>query len=163
MITKTESPNSTAQSRVAEREVIHTRVIDAPRERVFDAFADAEGITNWWGPNGFRTTTYEKEVRVGGAWRFTMHGPDGTDFENFVRYTEVVRPERLAWEHGVSEDAPPEFTTVLTLTKEGGRTHLEMRSLFPSPEALEVVKKFGAIEGGQQTLDRLEKVLSTEY
>ena len=160
MITKTESPNRTAESRVTDREVIHTRLIDAPRERVFDAFADAEGITNWWGPNGFRTTTYEKDVRADGVWRFTMHGPDGTDYPNFVRYTEVVRPERLAWEHGVSEDTPPHFTSVVTLTEQDGKTRLEMRSRFPSPEALELVKKFGAVEGGQQTLDRLEEYLN---
>ena len=160
MITKTVSPNPTAESRVGEREVVHTRLIDASPERVFDAFAEADGITNWWGPNGFRTTTYEKEVRAGGAWRFTMHGPDGTDYPNFIRYTEVSRPGRLAWEHGTTPDAPPQFLTWVTLREEGGKTRLEMRSQFPSAEALEVVKKFGAIEGGQQTLDRLEGYLA---
>src|SRR5689334_18469516 len=64
----------------SDREIVITRVIDAPRELVFAAFTDAEHISNWWGPNGFRTTTYEKDVRPGGVWRFTMHGPDGTDY-----------------------------------------------------------------------------------
>lgn len=143
----------------ADREVVQERLVDASPERVFDAFADAKEITRWWGPRGFTTTTYEKEVRVGGLWRFTMHGPDGTDWPNWVRYTEVERPARLSYEHGGELDEPAHFLVFIDFIPEGGKTRLRMRSVFPTPEALEAVKKFGAIEGGKQTLDRLEEML----
>ncbi|HEY8127204.1 MAG TPA: SRPBCC family protein, partial [Hyphomicrobium sp.] len=67
------------------REIIITRLLNAPRALVFAAFKDPDHITNWWGPNGFSTTTYEMDFRPGGLWLFTMHGPDGTDYPNRVR------------------------------------------------------------------------------
>ena len=151
------------QTSTAEREIVQERVIAAPRERVYDAFLEAEGISNWWGPRGFRTTTYGKEVRVGGTWHFTMHGPDGRDWPNFIRYTAVERPARLEYEHGAEPDEAPHFLVVIDFLEEGaGRTRLRMKSTFPTVEALEAVKKFGAVEGGKQTLDRLEEHLGTK-
>jgi uncharacterized protein YndB with AHSA1/START domain len=79
-----------------DREIVTTRVFDAPREMVFDAWTDPKHIGQWWGPIGFTTTTHEMDVRPGGVWRFTMHGPDGRDYKNRIVYTEIVRPERLA-------------------------------------------------------------------
>ena len=145
-----------------DREMVISRVIAAPRDLVFAAFTDREHISAWWGPNGFRTTTYEKDVRVGGVWRFTMHGPDGTDYPNKIVYTEVVKPERLAYDHSGDEARDEHrFSTVITFDDLGGKTKVTLRALFATVEACEANKKFGAVEGGEQTLARLDRFLAT--
>jgi uncharacterized protein YndB with AHSA1/START domain len=139
----------------AARAIVVTRVFDAPRNLVFDAWTDARNIGRWWGPRGFTLTTYEMEVRVGGVWRFDMHGPDGVDYPNKITYREIVKPERLVYDHG-DEGAPGYFRTTVTFAEQGGQTKLTMRMLFQSAaERDTVVKTYHAIEGANQTLDRL--------
>ena len=135
-----------------DREITTTRLINAPRERVFDAWTDPVHVGHWWGPNGFSTTTHEMRVEVGGGWRFVMHGPDGTDYPNRIVYTEVVRPERLAYGHGDFERE--HFKAVVSFMDVAGKTQLTLRLTFPSAEACAAVKARGAVEGGQQTLAR---------
>lgn len=138
------------------RMIVGTRVFDAPRELVFDAFTDAKHISNWWGPRGFTTTTHEMDVRPGGKWLFVMHGPDGTDYDNEIVYLEVVRPERLTYTHGPA----PVFDVVITFEEEGNKTRMTMRSIFASAEVRDqVAEDFGAIEGMNQTLERLQEEL----
>ena len=145
----------------AEREIVLTRVFDAPRERVFDAFTGAEHLSHWWGPRGFTTTTREMDVRPGGVWRFVMHAPDGTDYPNRVVYTEIARPERLAYDHGDDDGSGSvSFRVTATFADEGGRTRLTWRLLFPTAEAREGAVRFGVVEGGTQTLDRLGEHLA---
>jgi uncharacterized protein YndB with AHSA1/START domain len=146
----------------ADRQIVTTRVLNAPRELVFKMWTDPEHIVQWWGPKGFTTTTYSMDVRPGGVWRFVMHGPDGTDYQNQITYLEIVKPERLVYKHGGGEDVEPvNFETTVTFEEQGGKTRLTMRALFPSAEAREhVVKKYGAIEGASQTMDRLEQHLA---
>ena len=79
-----------------DREIIITRIIDAPRELVFEAFTEVRHLSQWWGPEGFGTTTRSFDFRVGGAWDFVMHGPDGTDYQEFITWTEIAPPERIA-------------------------------------------------------------------
>lgn len=145
-----------------DRQIVTTRVLDAPRDLVFKMWTDPEHIVQWWGPKGFTTTTYSMDVRPGGVWRFVMHGPDGTDYQNQITYLEIVKPERLVYKHGGGEDVEPvNFETTVTFEEQGGKTRLTMRALFPSAEAREhVVKKYGAIEGASQTMDRLEQHLA---
>ena len=96
-----ESNAAGASSRpTADREIATSRVFDAPRDLVWEAWTDPKHLARWYGPNGFTVTTHEMDVRPGGVWRLTMHGPDGTDYPNLTRYVEVVRPERLVYEHG---------------------------------------------------------------
>jgi len=147
---------ASAQSAKADREIVIDRVIDAPRELVFEAFTEVRHLSRWWGPEGFTTTTRAFEFRVGGAWDFVMHGPDGTDFQDWITWTEIVPPERIAMLHGESQDDPNAFESVLTFTVDGAATRIEMRTLFPTQELRdEAVEKFHAIEGGQQTLGHL--------
>ncbi len=73
------------------REIVTTRLFDAPPERVFEAWSRAEHLERWWGPRGFTTTTHAFDFRPGGTWKLTMHGPDGTDFPNRIVYDEIVR------------------------------------------------------------------------
>jgi uncharacterized protein YndB with AHSA1/START domain len=145
------------------REMVISRVIAAPRELVFDAFTDREHISQWWGPNGFRTTTYEKSVRPGGVWRFTMHGPDGVDYPNKIVYIEVLRPERLVYEHSADDDSDENrFVSTITLEAMGDKTKVTLRALFATIEQCEAHTKFGAVEGGNQTLARLDHYLSKQ-
>lgn len=149
-------------SDTSDREVVISRIFDAPCELVFDAFSDAKHASAWYGPDGFTTTTERQELRPGGEWVFTMHGPDGTDFPNWIRYREVVRPARLVYEHGGrTPDAPVNFHVTVTFTDLGrGQTVLTMRSVFPTAEARKlVVERYGAIAGGHQTLARLATLL----
>jgi uncharacterized protein YndB with AHSA1/START domain len=146
-----------ASASTADREIVLTRVLDAPRELVFDAFTDPEHIDEWWGPNGFTNTTRERDVRVGGVWRFTMHGPDGTDYPNRAVYREIVRPERIVYDHDADDDAGEDrFHVTITFDDAGeGKTRLTMRMLFATAGERDRTVGFGAIELGHQTLDRL--------
>ena len=161
MTTATSGNQATsAEDSTVDREIVITRLLDAPRERVFEAWTDPRQVGHWWGPTGFTTTIHEMDVRPGGVWRFIMHGPDGVDWPNWVRYQEVVRPERLVYDHG-GEREDPEFHVTVTFADEGGRTRLTMRSLFPTAAARDyVVREVRAIEGGNQTLDRLTEYLA---
>src|SRR4051794_6251790 len=145
-----------AQSATADREIVVSRFIDAPRELVFEAFTEVRHLSLWWGPQGFTTTTRAFEFRVGGEWDFVMHGPDGTDYQEWITWTEIVPPETIAMLHGESRDDPNAFESVLTFTSEGAATRIEMRTVFPTQELRdEAVEKYHAIEGGQQTLGNL--------
>jgi uncharacterized protein YndB with AHSA1/START domain len=142
----------------AGREMIISRKIGAPRDSVFDAFTDRAHIGQWWGPNGFTTTTDEMDVRVDGEWRFTMHGADGTDYINVIRYTTVERPARLCYEHG--DDKSPHFRTEISFDEQGTDTLVTLKLMCTTEQQLEEMKKFGAEEGGKQTLERLERYLA---
>ena len=142
-----------------DREILATRLFDAPRELVFDAWMDARHLAAWWGPHGFTLTTRELDARPGGSWRFTMHGPDGDDYRNTIAYREINRPERLVYAH-IAEDGgePAEFAVTVTLVEQRGKTLLSVRMLFASAtERNEVADGYGAVEGLHQTLDRLAR------
>jgi uncharacterized protein YndB with AHSA1/START domain len=130
------------------------RVYDAPPDRVWAAWTDSAQLDAWWGPNGFRNETSSMEFRVGGVWRYVMHGPDGTDWPNWIRYQEIVPRERMVYQHG-GETEVPHFSVTVTFESQGGRTRVIMRSTFPSAAACAEVKKFGVVEGGRETLARL--------
>ena len=145
-----------AQPATADREIVISRVISAPRELVFEAFTEVRHLSRWWGPEGFTTTTRAFEFRVGGEWDFVMHGPDGTDYQEWISWTEIAPPERIALLHGESRGDPNAFESVLTFAPDGAATRIEMRTVFPTKELRdEVVEKYHAIEGGRQTLNNL--------
>lgn len=144
------------QTATAEREILISRVIDAPRDLVFEAFTEVRHLSQWWGPEGFTTTTRSFEFRVGGVWDFVMHGPEGTDYQEWITWTNIVPPEEIAMLHGESRDDPNAFESVLTFMPDGAATRIEMRTVFPTRELRdEAVEKYHAIEGGQQTLGNL--------
>jgi len=139
-----------------DRQISLTRMIEAPRELVFDAWTSDEHLSQWWGPNGFTLTTDSIDVRPGGRWTFTMHGPDGVDYPNEILYEEVVRPELITFEHGAPGREDPSFRGVITFDDFMGNTVLTMKSVFQTKQQMdEIVERVGAIEGGNQTLDRL--------
>ncbi|BDA80304.1 activator of HSP90 ATPase [Leptospira kobayashii] len=144
-----------------DRTVSTTRLFDAPRELVFQMWTDPNHVGNWWGPKGFTNTIESMEVKPGGVWKFVMHGPDGVDYPNTIVYKEVRKPELLIYRHGTDmEDRPDDFHVTVTFEEEGKKTKLTMIALFQSAEARnEVVEKHGAIEGMNQTMERLRDYL----
>jgi uncharacterized protein YndB with AHSA1/START domain len=143
-------------SATADREIVISRVIDAPRELVFDAFTEVRHLSQWWGPDGFTTTTRSFEFCVGGEWHFVMHGPDGTDYQEWITWTEVAAPERIALRHGEFRDDPNAFASIITFAADGAATRIDMHTVFPTKQLRdEAVEKYHAIEGGRQTLGNL--------
>lgn len=147
----------------ADREIVLTRVFDAPRELVWQAWTDPRHVVNWWGPKGFTTTIEKMDVRPGGVWKHVMHGPDGTDYPNSSVFKEVVKPERIVFSHGGGKPGGPGAHFVATWTFEslaGNKTKVTVRMVFDSPVDRDfVVKEYNAIEGGKQTLERFAEYL----
>jgi uncharacterized protein YndB with AHSA1/START domain len=143
-------------SATTDREIVVARFIEAPRELVFEAFTEVRHLSHWWGPDGFSTTTRSFEFRVGGAWDFVMHGPDGTDYPEWITWTEITAPERIALLHGESRDDPDAFESVVTFQPVGAGTRIELRTVFATREQRdEAVEQYHAVEGGRQTLANL--------
>jgi uncharacterized protein YndB with AHSA1/START domain len=143
----------------ASREMTATRVFDAPRELVFDAWTDPVHISKWWGPAGFTTTTVKMDVRPGGVWEHVMHGPDGTDYESKIVYVELTRPERVVYDHVLE----PLFRSTTTLEDLGGKTRISVTLVFASAEAFDtVVREHKADVGLTQMLTRLGEHVATK-
>lgn len=139
-----------------DREIELSRAIAGPRRLVFEAFTDVEHLSRWWGPNGFSTSTHEFEFRPGGVWEFTMHGPDGTDYPNWINWLEIVPPERIVLLHGASAEDPEAFTSTITVVDMDGRSEVTLHTVFETrAQRDQVVEQYNAIEGGKQTLGRL--------
>lgn len=138
-----------------DREIVITRLINAPRDLVWRMWTEPEHLEKWWGPNGFTVTTHDIDIREGGEWNFIMHGPDGRDYPNHIVFTAIVAPERIEHDHG-DDEGKIHFHAIITFDEVDGKTNLTMRSIFLTPEMREmVVREHGAIEGGKQTLGRL--------
>jgi uncharacterized protein YndB with AHSA1/START domain len=146
-------------SSTADRELVITRVLNAPRELVWEVWTNPEHIKNWWGPNGFTNTIDTMEVKPGGVWEFVMHGPDGTDYKNKSIYKEIVQPERIVFEHV----SGPKFLTTVTFTADGNKTLLSWHMLFETAEQFQqTVKTFKADEGLKQNIEKLEAYLQNK-
>jgi uncharacterized protein YndB with AHSA1/START domain len=142
----------------ADRQLVVSRLFPAPPDRVFEMWTKREHVGKWWGPTGFSITVDQMDVRPGGTWRFTMHGPDGTDYPNSIVYDEVDPPERLVYTHLV-----PRFQTTVTFDEMMGMTALTMRLVFRStPERDVSAEKFHAQEGAEQTLVRLAQLVQSQ-
>lgn len=135
----------------ANREFVHSRLIDAPQARVFRAFAEPTHLARWWGPNGFSSTFEVFEFRPGGTWRFVMHGPDGTDYPNENAFREIVTPERVVVEH--LSDTHHFFLTI-TFAAQGDQTLVGWRQVFDTAEHRDKVADV-VLEANEQNLDRL--------
>jgi uncharacterized protein YndB with AHSA1/START domain len=148
----------------ADREIVAVRILNAPRDLVFEVWTNPKHVVNWWGPNGFTNTIHEMEVKPGGVWRFMMHGPDGTDYPNKIVFKEVIRPSLLIYTHGWDvenlKDDPRTFEVTVNFEEKGKTTEITMTMVFKSKEVRnDVVEKYGAIEGNKQTMDKLEEYL----
>lgn len=145
----------------ADREIVLSRVFDAPRDLVFRVWTEREHISKWFGPRGFTTTTHDMDARVGGRWRFEMKAPDGTVWTNRIEYLEIVPPERLVFDHGSDrDDDPNQFRVTITFDEQSDKkTVVTMRQLHRTRERRNATIAFGAVELGYQTLDKLAEHL----
>jgi uncharacterized protein YndB with AHSA1/START domain len=145
----------------SDREIVMTRVFDAPRELVWKAYTDPEAIPQWWGPRRHATTVDKMDVRPGGAWRYVSRDADGNEYAFRGEYREVVPPERLV---ATFEFEPlPGHVSVetLTLVEHDGKTTLTNTSVFDSVEDRDGMLQSGMEEGVRETYDRLAEYLET--
>ncbi|HRG88609.1 MAG TPA: SRPBCC domain-containing protein, partial [Chitinophagales bacterium] len=151
-----------AGNEVTDREIIMTRLLNAPRELVWKVWTQPEHLIKWWGPTGFTTTSNNMQLEPGGQWNFIMHGPDGRNYPNRIVFTEVKKPELLRYKHAGDEDTEPvNFDVRITFISEGRKTRLKMVMTFAShAELTRVEKEYGAIEGGKQHVASLEEYLT---
>lgn len=147
-----------------ECEIVVMRVFDAPREMVFDAWADPKQLVQWFGPDGFTTTIETFNFWDGGEWVQVMHRPDGTNYPCSAMFTEIQRPEVIAYFNrgGREGEEDVEFQSTVTFEELGPeKTRLTIRMEFTSSEERdENVRKYGSIDGGRQTLNRLAMFLA---
>lgn len=140
-------------------EIHITRIYDAPVAAVWDAFTDPDRVAHWWGPRGFTLTTHGKELRPGGIWHYTMHGPDGTDYPNKTLYHEVEEYRKLVYDHGGNDERAPLFRVTVLFSESAGQTTMEMSMGFPTPEEAAAARRFIREAGGNSTWDRLAEYL----
>ncbi|MDB5763728.1 MAG: hypothetical protein JWQ21_2723 [Herminiimonas sp.] len=138
------------------------RTYNAPVAAVWDAWTDPEQVAQWWGPRGFSITTHSKDLKPGGTWAFTMHGPDGVDYPNKTKYLEVEEHAKLVYDHGGNDDRPPMFRVTVLFSEVRGKTRMDMSMALPTPEAAEETRKFIKKVGGNATWDRLAEYLEKE-
>ena len=143
-----------------DREIVMTRVFDAPRHLVFDAFTTPDLLKRWFGPRGWSLVVCEVDLKVGGGFRFVLRGPDGTDMGMRGVYREIVRPERSVHMESF-DDYPGESQVTATLVEEGGRTTLTVTVLYPSQQVRDIVIKTGMEHGAAESYDKLAELLAS--
>jgi uncharacterized protein YndB with AHSA1/START domain len=141
-------------SSTTDRAIVSSRVVNFPRELVFRAWTEPEHLQQWWGPKGFTNTFYEFDLQPGGFWRFTMHGPDGKNYENESCFTEIETPERIVFDHL----SAPVFQVLATFDESGDshdKTLITYLMLFETPEIRDKIASY-AIPANEENFDRLE-------
>lgn len=145
----------------APHEIRLVRLYDAPVQAVWEAWSDPAQLAQWWGPRGFSLTTHSKDLRVGGHWHYTMHGPDGTDYPNRTVYHEVEALRKLVYDHGANEQQPPLFrVTVLFSSVDGGKTQMDMTMALADAASATQTRAFIKSANGDSTWDRLAEYLA---
>jgi uncharacterized protein YndB with AHSA1/START domain len=134
------------------------RVFDAPRALVWKVWTDPEHVAKWWGPEGFTNSIHKMEVRPGGEWSLTMHGPDGTDWPNHIRYVEVREPEFLSYHHGGKPGDEGAFFVTAEFVDLGKRTKIVNTLICKTVEQAAEISKI-AEHGHHSTWNRLEAYL----
>ncbi|MEP6731626.1 MAG: SRPBCC domain-containing protein [bacterium] len=160
-------PNTAATTQFeqpSDREVVFTRLLDAPVDLVWRMWSDIRHVHEWWGPTGFTTTTHEFNFVAGGAWRHVMHGPDGTDYPNRVVFLEIEPPRRIVYENSWDlPDTPIDFIAVVTFLPDGKKTKLSQRMTFRDTTSFKTaVEVYGVLAGGVQNMDRLAHYAETQ-
>jgi uncharacterized protein YndB with AHSA1/START domain len=136
-----------------------TRLYDVPVKAVWSAWTDPQKAAQWWGPRGFSITTHSQDLKPGGYWSYTMHGPDGVDYPNKTIYHEVEMHSKLVYDHGETDNQAPLFRVTVLFSETKGKTKMDMTMTLPNPEAAEQTRKFLKGDG---TWDRLAEYLEKE-
>ena len=145
----------------SDREIVLTRVFDAPRDLVFRAYTDPKAIPQWWGPRNLTTRVDKMDVRPGGAWRFVQRDADGNEFAFNGVYREITPPERVV--STFEFEGMPGHIAVETMTLEehDGRPTLTTTSVFASVEDRDGMLQSGMESGAAETMDRLAELVET--
>jgi uncharacterized protein YndB with AHSA1/START domain len=144
-----------------DRELVMTRVFNAPRSLVFDALTKPELLRRWYGPSGWSLVVCEIDLRVEGAWRFVSRRPDGKQIGQRGVYREIVAPARLVNTESWEDWNPGELLVTTILVEQAGTTTLTVTSLFPSQEVRDMLIKSGMASGAAETYDKLEEYLAS--
>lgn len=145
--------------KTADREIVVTRLINAPRDLVFAAFTEQEHVENWWSPSGAKTHEWNGEA--GGVWRYSMPGHDGNLYPFKVKFIELDKPTRLVYDYGTdAEDAPEPVRTTVSFEDQDGKTRVTLQLMFATAVAREEAAKYGAAAGAQQALGSLVDYLA---
>ncbi len=143
----------------ADRELALSRLLDAPVDLVWEVWTDPEHIKNWWGPDGFTNTIDLMEIKTGGRWHLTMHGPDGVDYINKSVFREIIPLKKIVYQHISS----PAFVSTIELEAQGDKTLLKWHMLFDTKDEFErVVRTFKADEGLKQNVEKLGRYLQAQ-
>lgn len=141
---------------MADREIVTARLFHHPRDRVFRAWTEPERLARWWGPKDFTNTFEEFDPKPGGAWKFVMHGPDGTDYHNKSVFVEIVKPEKIVFDHLMPMHR---FRVTAAFVDESGQTRVTFRMRFETAEECERVKTY-VVPANEKNFDRLEVELA---
>ena len=144
----------------SDREIVLTRVFDAPRSLVFDALTKPELLKRWFGPRGWSLVVCEIDLRVGGKWRFVLRGPDGHEMGMRGVYREIVPPDRSVHTESF-DDYPGESIVTTVLVEQGGKTTLTGTILYESKEIRDAVINSGMEHGAAESHDRLAELLAS--
>lgn len=150
-----------------DRDLVMSRVFDAPRDVVFRAFATAEALAQWWGPRGWTLSANNLDFRPGGTWHYCMRGPDGEESWGLSTYSEILQGERIVHTdafsnaEGTVAEGMPQMQITIEFTDEDGRTRVTSRTEFPSRDGLKQVLDMGVVQGATETWDRLEEYLAS--
>lgn len=145
-----EMPNTTPDC-----EIVSTRIINATQQLVFTAWTNPDHLKNWWGPAGFTNTFHEFDLRPGGHWRYTMHGPDKGNYENHAEFITIEEPRLIYWKR----HSKPLFHVLATFEEvAAGKTKVVFKMLFDTPEECNKLKPF-VVDKNEENFDRLEREL----
>jgi uncharacterized protein YndB with AHSA1/START domain len=138
-----------------DRTILNLRVVNFSREQIFKAWTDPKLLAQWWGPKGFTNTFHTFELKPGGKWHFTMHGPDGVDYENLCEFEVIAEPEKVVLYH---HETMHKFRLTGLFSTVSTGTQVEFRQVFESAEECARIRSF-VTDANEQNLDRLEAVL----
>lgn len=137
-------------------EIVNSRIVNFPVEKVFEAWTIPQYLQQWWGPAGFSNTFHEFDLRPGGRWKFTMHGPEKGNYENHVEFITIEKPNMIYWKR----HSQPLFRVLATFEKaEASKTKIIFRMIFDTPEECAKIKKY-VVDKNEENFDRLEAVLA---
>lgn len=140
----------------ANRALRITRMLSAPVDLVWEVWTNPEHIANWWGPNWFTNTIHTMDLREGGEWKLTMHGPDGTNYPNRSIFKEIIPFRKIVYEH-----FNPHFITTILFESKGSDTLMDWSMLFDTAEMRETINKaHKADKGLKENVEKLEKYVS---
>jgi len=139
------------------REILSSRIINSPVEMVYQAFENPNHLKNWWGPEGFTNTIHEFDLRVGGNWILTMHGPEKGNYENSSVFKTVLPNKLISWER----KSQPLFDMEIAFEKlEEKKTQISFKMIFATAEECEKMRKFVEPKN-EENFNRLEREIKT--